>query len=468
MAKNYFGPDSAKKLMGLVKAADATKIDKTSIDNTLESDAADKVLAAAQGKVLDAKITAAGTKAATDLETAKGELEGQISTAQETMEKKLEDKAQELSDQIEQMKSESDEAIGEPGGLAPLDDNGKIDTKYLPSYVDDVVEMRWVKDENGTPKFGGAQDEKGNWMAVIPEDDESYVPSDDQLKAPGISLVPGYDADTYAAGLPEQQSDTTTVDDDTDLSGDDLSDKIDDIKGATIEIGSDENSKVTLELADLSADGSDVEELATEIAVKLEAAFGQKAGEVASGSYNTYEVYNGAAVSFSDQGIVVSYSKTTYTKREEATKSVLTIDLTGLTGADVIGDEIKIDGERIVFSTAEGEDDATFVIVNPTDDANTIAEALKEALEDDSFDVDVSGAVVTVTSGTEGDAGTFRATVTNGPATEIVAFVRGKIYVDVDENLSYRWGGSSLVLITSADMVEMDDDAVQKLWDSIT
>lgn len=57
MAKNYFGTNSAKKMMSLVKTADAGKIDKASINNTLTSDATTEVLAAAQGKVLDGRIT---------------------------------------------------------------------------------------------------------------------------------------------------------------------------------------------------------------------------------------------------------------------------------------------------------------------------------------------------------------------------------------------------------------------------
>lgn len=51
-------------------------------------------------------------------------------------------------------------------------------------------------------------------------------------------------------------------------------------------------------------------------------------------------------------------------------------------------------------------------------------------------------------------------------ATE-VDFTKGKIYLDVDANLSYRWGGTELVLITSSDLVEMTADEIQNMWDSI-
>lgn len=49
-----------------------------------------------------------------------------------------------------------------------------------------------------------------------------------------------------------------------------------------------------------------------------------------------------------------------------------------------------------------------------------------------------------------------------------VDFVKGKIYLDVDNNKSYRWGGTALVDITSPDMVELEADEIQKMWDAIT
>ena len=35
---------------------------------------------------------------------------------------------------------------GNPGGIAPLDDHGKVSPDYLPSYVDDVLEFDSVRD----------------------------------------------------------------------------------------------------------------------------------------------------------------------------------------------------------------------------------------------------------------------------------------------------------------------------------
>ena len=43
----------------------------------------------------------------------------------------------------------------------------------------------------------------------------------------------------------------------------------------------------------------------------------------------------------------------------------------------------------------------------------------------------------------------------------------GKIYVDLSTNLSYRYGGSAYVLITSSDLVEVSNTELQALWDAV-
>lgn len=51
----------------------------------------------------------------------------------------------------------------------------------------------------------------------------------------------------------------------------------------------------------------------------------------------------------------------------------------------------------------------------------------------------------------------------------IIPGERGKIYVDLTTgNDSYRFSGSTYILITSSDMVEISSDEVQAIWDSIT
>lgn len=43
---------------------------------------------------------------------------------------------------------------------------------------------------------------------------------------------------------------------------------------------------------------------------------------------------------------------------------------------------------------------------------------------------------------------------------------KGKIYVDLVSNVSFRWSGSAYVAITSSDMVEIDNETVQSIWDA--
>lgn len=43
---------------------------------------------------------------------------------------------------------------------------------------------------------------------------------------------------------------------------------------------------------------------------------------------------------------------------------------------------------------------------------------------------------------------------------------KGKIYVDLVSNVSFRWSGSTYVAITSSDMVEINNETVQSIWDA--
>lgn len=43
----------------------------------------------------------------------------------------------------------------------------------------------------------------------------------------------------------------------------------------------------------------------------------------------------------------------------------------------------------------------------------------------------------------------------------------GKIYVDLSTNLSYRYGGSAYVVITSSDLVEVSNTELQSIWDTV-
>ncbi len=50
--------------------------------------------------------------------------------------------------------------------------------------------------------------------------------------------------------------------------------------------------------------------------------------------------------------------------------------------------------------------------------------------------------------------------------TELIPGEAGKIYVDLQTDISYRYGGSTYVAITSSDMVEISNTEVQAIWDA--
>ena len=43
--------------------------------------------------------------------------------------------------EINQQLKDMEDSVGEPGGIAQLDESGKIPSMQLPSYVDDVIEV---------------------------------------------------------------------------------------------------------------------------------------------------------------------------------------------------------------------------------------------------------------------------------------------------------------------------------------
>ena len=101
MAKNFVGENTLTYLVTLIQNALSGKLDRTDLVNNLTSADSDKALSAAQGKVLADQIASAGAGNA-----------AQVIAAQK----------------------------GQANGLAPLGEDQKISSVYLPSYVDDVVE----------------------------------------------------------------------------------------------------------------------------------------------------------------------------------------------------------------------------------------------------------------------------------------------------------------------------------------
>ena len=45
---------------------------------------------------------------------------------------------------------------------------------------------------------------------------------------------------------------------------------------------------------------------------------------------------------------------------------------------------------------------------------------------------------------------------------------KGKIYVDTDTNIQYRWGGTKFIPILSSDGVELTADDIDTIWESVT
>lgn len=99
--KKYSGQNALSFLINLIKKDLNKKLSFTDIENTLTSNDIHKVLSANQGRL--------------------------------------------LNENIEYIKFQK----GMPNGLAPLNDSGKIAARYLPSYIDDIVEGYMGTDING-------------------------------------------------------------------------------------------------------------------------------------------------------------------------------------------------------------------------------------------------------------------------------------------------------------------------------
>lgn len=134
MAKSYSGENTLTYLVTLIKNALAGKLDKTDVVNNLTSTDTEKVLSAAQGKILADQIAAAGggdmLKSVYDTDN-----DGVVDNAQKLEGHPASDFAtpESVSQAISAQK-------GQANGLAPLGADKKINSEYLPSYVDDVVE----------------------------------------------------------------------------------------------------------------------------------------------------------------------------------------------------------------------------------------------------------------------------------------------------------------------------------------
>lgn len=134
MSKPYSGENTLTYLITLIQNTFKGFVPKSDIVNNLISTDADKPLSAAQGKALAEQIGNAGggdmTKAVYDTDN-----DGAVDNA-----KKLDGHPASYFATPETVTAAIAAQKGQPGGIAPLEADKKINSIYLPSYVDDVVE----------------------------------------------------------------------------------------------------------------------------------------------------------------------------------------------------------------------------------------------------------------------------------------------------------------------------------------
>lgn len=134
MAKKYSSENTITYLATLVKNALNQKVDTSDIVNTLTSDETGKPLSAAQGKALAEQIAGTGNgdmlKSIYDTDS-----DGVVDNAAALEGHPASDFATPAS-VAEYVAGQK----GQAGGVAPLEADRKINSIYLPSYVDDVVE----------------------------------------------------------------------------------------------------------------------------------------------------------------------------------------------------------------------------------------------------------------------------------------------------------------------------------------
>lgn len=134
MSKPYTGENTLTYLITLVQNALKGTVNKNDIVNDLNSTATDKPLSAAQGKALAEQIGNAGggdmTKVVYDTDN-----DGVVDNA-----KKLDGHEASYFATPATVTAAIAAQKGQANGIVPLEADKKINSIYLPSYVDDVVE----------------------------------------------------------------------------------------------------------------------------------------------------------------------------------------------------------------------------------------------------------------------------------------------------------------------------------------
>lgn len=132
--KEFLDGDGLRFYSNLIKTDLDKKIGKSDVVNNLTSELSEAPLSALQGKILNEKISDLG----------KGNMS---TTVYDTNNDGVVDNAEKLGGlspdayaKAGDAKKYVDSVTGQDGGLAPLGNDKKIPSEYLPSYVDDVVE----------------------------------------------------------------------------------------------------------------------------------------------------------------------------------------------------------------------------------------------------------------------------------------------------------------------------------------
>lgn len=129
MAKRFVGAEGFSAIMRKFSGANSPKLDKSLVVHNLNSDDASKALSASAGKSINEKILKVDANAdgiADNTNLLSGHPESYFVPA---------------SDILGVLECKK----GEPGGLAPLGKDGKLESIHIPGYADDILEG-WLKD----------------------------------------------------------------------------------------------------------------------------------------------------------------------------------------------------------------------------------------------------------------------------------------------------------------------------------
>lgn len=134
MGKEYGGVNTFTYYTQLIKSALKDKLSISDIVNSLDSDESNKPLSALQGKTLSEKLKSI------DDDSMKKSVYDTDGDGVVNDSRRLGGYPAESFAKTDDILLTITSLTGRPNGLAPLGGDSKIDSTYLPSYVDDVIE----------------------------------------------------------------------------------------------------------------------------------------------------------------------------------------------------------------------------------------------------------------------------------------------------------------------------------------